>query len=114
VTGAAGGEAEGVDDHVALVWGDGHQLVVHVLLLTHSRVSGQEKRLKILQLKLITVTSPSKAPHLTLVALSVTHSDLHQLGQLCSVVRLVDNIHHHTFLVPGLSGCDVPGAAPTH
>ena len=47
MTGAAGGEAEGVDDHVALVWGDGHQLVVHVLLLTHSRVSGQEKRLKI-------------------------------------------------------------------
>ena len=34
MTGAAGGEAEGVYDHVALVGGDGHQLVVHVLLLT--------------------------------------------------------------------------------
>lgn len=95
VTGAAGGEAEGVDDHVALVGGDGHQLVVHVLLLAHSHVS-------------------SKAPYLTLVALSVTHSDLHQLGQLCHVVWLVDDVHHHTFLVPGLPGRDVPGAAPTH
>lgn len=47
VTGAAGGEAEGVDDHVALVGGDGYQLVVHVLLLAHSHVSGQEKRLYI-------------------------------------------------------------------
>ena len=65
-------------------------------------------------LNIITVSSPSKAPYLTLVALSVTHSDLHQLGQLCHVVRLVDNVHHHTFLVPGLPGRDVPGAAPTH
>ena len=39
MTGAAGGEAEGVYDHVALVGGDGHQLVVHVLLLTLRHVS---------------------------------------------------------------------------
>ena len=40
VTGAARGEAEGVDHHMALVRRDGDQLVVHVLLLAHSHVSG--------------------------------------------------------------------------
>ena len=40
VTGATRGEAEGVDHHMALVGRDGHQLVVHVLLLAHSHVSG--------------------------------------------------------------------------
>lgn len=95
VTGAARGEAEGVDHHMALVRRDGDQLVVHVLLLAHSHVS-------------------SKAPHLTILALPVTHEDLHKLCQLCSVLRLVDNVHHHTFLVPGLPGRDVPCGAPTH
>ena len=40
VTGAARGEAEGVDHHMALVGRDCDQLVVHVLLLAHSHVSG--------------------------------------------------------------------------
>ena len=40
VTRAARGEAECVDHHMALVGRDGHQLVVHVLLLAHSHVSG--------------------------------------------------------------------------
>ena len=40
VTGATRGEAEGVDHHMALVGRDCDQLVVHVLLLAHSHVSG--------------------------------------------------------------------------
>ena len=39
VAGAAGGEAEGVYDHVSLVGADRHQLVVHVLLPARGHVS---------------------------------------------------------------------------
>ena len=77
---------------------------------TQSRVWMIEMRVLIMT----AVSSPSKAPHLTILALPVTHGDLHKLCQLCSVLRLVDNVHHHTFLVPGLPGRDVPCGAPTH
>ena len=51
---------------------------------------------------------------MALFPLIVTHGHFDQLCQLCPVLWLVDDEHHHPLLVPRLPGDDVPGCATTH
>ena len=86
VAGAAGGESEGVYDDLAVVVVKGDQFVVHVLL---------------------SADGPVPAGQTPVITPTAWHAlgDLHHLGQVRPVVRLVDDPPHLAPGVPLVSRC---------